>query len=81
MIRWTLTEQQADQILNALGQRPFLEVNGLIGVLMQQAQKQQIEQQGSTGQAQSGIPLPDVLESPRGAALNGAAAPGTAAPL
>jgi Tfp pilus assembly protein PilV len=45
MIRWTLTEQQADQVLTALGHRPFIEVNGLIGLLMQQAQQQVQEAQ------------------------------------
>ena len=45
MIHWTLTEQQADIVLNALGQRPFIEVQGLIGVLMQQAQQQQKQAQ------------------------------------
>ena len=37
MIRWNITEQQADQILNVLGQRPFVEVAGLIQNLLQQA--------------------------------------------
>ena len=37
MIRWTLTEQQADQVLNALGHRPFIEVQGLIQELLKQA--------------------------------------------
>lgn len=37
MIHWNLTEQQADQILNTLAQRPFAEVNALIGELMRQA--------------------------------------------
>lgn len=43
MIRWTLTDQQADQILNTLAQRPFAEVTGLITELMRQAkaEKQQ----------------------------------------
>jgi len=41
MITFNVTEQQADQILNALGQRPYIESVGLIGVLMQQAQQQQ----------------------------------------
>jgi hypothetical protein len=52
MIVWKLTEQQADQVLAALQYRPFIEVNGLIGVLMQQAQQQQQEAtQPQTGQA------------------------------
>lgn len=37
MITWTLTEQQADYILNAVGAKPFIEVNGLIAELMRQA--------------------------------------------
>jgi hypothetical protein len=45
MIHWKLTEQQADQVLVALQHRPYLEVAGLIGVLMQQAQEQQKAQQ------------------------------------
>lgn len=62
MIHWKLTEQQADVVLNALGQRPFLEVQGLIGVLMTQAQEQQQRasplldsQTGSGGDA--GLPV------------------------
>jgi hypothetical protein len=52
MLTFTVTEQQADQILNALGQRPYIESVGLIGVLMQQAQQQQAQaQQAQTGQA------------------------------
>ena len=41
MITWTVTEQQADLILNALGHRPFIEVNGLINDLLKQGQAQQ----------------------------------------
>jgi hypothetical protein len=41
MIHWKLTEQQADQVLVALQHRSYLEVAGLIGVLLQQAQEQQ----------------------------------------
>ena len=37
MIHWMLTEQQADQILAALGQQPFIQVQGLIGELIRQA--------------------------------------------
>jgi hypothetical protein len=36
-IHWSLSPQQADQILNILAQRPFAEVNGLIAELMRQA--------------------------------------------
>ena len=45
MIVWKLTEQHADQVLTALGHRPFLEVNGLIQELLKQAQQQQPGQQ------------------------------------
>lgn len=40
MIHWSLTTQQADQILNTLAQRPFAEVTALIQELMRQAQAQ-----------------------------------------
>ena len=50
MIQFNVTEQQADQILNALAQRPFIEVQGLIGVLMQQAQEQQKAKEQQTPQ-------------------------------
>jgi hypothetical protein len=52
MLTFTLTEQQADQVLAALQYRPFIEVNGLIGVLMQQAQEQQAQAQYAQQQAQ-----------------------------
>jgi len=81
MITWNLTEQQADQVLNALAQRPFVEVNGLIGVLMQQAQEQQQANQQQAQQAKTRVidrPL-DAAESNRvgeatataGQAING----------
>jgi hypothetical protein len=66
MITFTLTEQQADQVLTALGHRPFLEVNGLINTLLQQAQAQQQanqQQQAEQKQAQA---------IPYGAAVGGA---------
>lgn len=34
---FTFTEQEANVILNALGQRPYVEVAGLIGKIQQQA--------------------------------------------
>jgi hypothetical protein len=37
LVHWTLTTQQADQVLYALSQRPYAEVNGLISLLVQQA--------------------------------------------
>lgn len=37
MIHWHLTEQQADQIVNTLAQRPFAEVTTLITELLRQA--------------------------------------------
>ena len=37
MITWVLTTQQADVVLNALAQRPFAEVQGLITELLKQA--------------------------------------------
>lgn len=37
MIHWHITDQQADQILQTLAQRPFAEVNNLINELMRQA--------------------------------------------
>jgi hypothetical protein len=52
MIVWTITEQQADQVLNALSHRPFLEVSGLIQLLLKQAQ-QQAPQQPQTGGLES----------------------------
>jgi hypothetical protein len=55
MIQWTLTEQQADHILQTLHQRPYMEVAGLIGVLMQQVQQQQLAaNQPQTGQRIAG---------------------------
>lgn len=36
-IHWSLSTQQADQILNILAQRPFAEVNPLIQELLRQA--------------------------------------------
>ena len=55
MLTFTVNEQQADQILNALGQRPYIESAGLIGVLMQQAQQQQqAANQPQTGQVLGG---------------------------
>lgn len=63
MLRFTLTEQQTDQVLNALGQLPFLQVNGLINTLLKQAQSQQQEQQQP--QQAVGEPAPAVL--PNGA--------------
>jgi hypothetical protein len=55
MIQWTLTEQQADHILQTLHQRPYVEVAGLIGVLMQQVQQQQLAaNQPQTGQRIAG---------------------------
>jgi hypothetical protein len=40
MITWTLSEQQADTVLNALAQRPFAEVTNLIQELLKQANAQ-----------------------------------------
>jgi hypothetical protein len=62
MIVWKLTEQHADQVLTALGHRPFLEVNGLIQELLKQAQQQQPAQQVEQPQMQAaqnaaGIPV------------------------
>jgi|GEM_PF-5404883 len=37
MIQFNITEAQADQILSALGQQPFIQVQGLIGELIRQA--------------------------------------------
>lgn len=48
MIHWTLTEQQADQILNTLAARPFNEVTNLIQELLRQANA---EKDGKTPQA------------------------------
>jgi len=36
-IHWHLSQQQADQILSTLAQRPFAEVNTLIQELLRQA--------------------------------------------
>jgi len=55
MLTFTVTEQQADQILNALGQRPYIESVGLIGVLMQQAQEQQQANQQQAQQAKTRV--------------------------
>jgi len=62
VIVWTLTEQQADQVFNALGQQPFYQVNGLFNMLLQQAR----EQQPQTGAQEPPAPVQNV---------NGAAAP------
>ena len=62
MIVWTLTEQQADQVFNALGQQPFYQVNGLFNMLLQQAR----DQQPQTGPQEPPPPVQHV---------NGAAAP------
>lgn len=56
MIRFTLTEPQADQILNALGQMPFLQVNGLINELLKQVHSQREERQKQ--QVTSGVMVP-----------------------
>jgi hypothetical protein len=40
MITWTLSEQQADVVLNALAQRPFAEVTNLIQEMLKQANAQ-----------------------------------------
>ena len=37
MITWTLTEQQADYILNAVAAKPYAETHILIAELMRQA--------------------------------------------
>lgn len=63
MIIWTLTEQQADQVFNALGQQPFYQVNGLFNELLRQARAQQEPQTG-----------PQEVPSPV-QHVNGAAAP------
>jgi len=62
VIVWTLTEQQADQVFNALGQQPFYQVNGLFNMLLQQAR----DQQPQTGAQEPPAPIQHV---------NGAAAP------
>lgn len=62
MIIWHLTEQQADQVFNALGQQPFYQVNGLFNELLRQAR----EQQPQTGPQE---PAPAVQH------VNGAVAP------
>jgi hypothetical protein len=68
MIVWRLTEQQADQVFNALGQQPFYQVNGLFNELLRQAreQQQQQQQQPQTGPQEPPPPVQHV---------NGAAAP------
>lgn len=37
-VHWHITDQQADQILNTLAQRPYAEVTVLITELLRQAQ-------------------------------------------
>lgn len=67
MIVWRLTEQQADQVFNALGQQPFYQVNGLFNMLLQQAREQQVQaSQPQTGEQEPPAPVQHV---------NGAAAP------
>ena len=54
MLTFNLTEQQADIVLNALAQRPYIEVQGVIQTLMRQVLLQQnppaqTQEQGGLG--------------------------------
>ncbi len=88
MLTFTLTDQQADVVLNALAQRPFFEVQGVIQVMQSQAQPQlkaqQAQQQAqTTGQIQQAglekiVAIPDAAIAAQVAqnapqGLNGAA--------
>jgi len=57
MIKWTVTEQQADQVLTALGHQPFLQVNGLINELLKQAQAQANEARLNLGYTRVTAPI------------------------
>jgi hypothetical protein len=41
-VNWSVTPQQADYILNALGRCPFIEVQGLIKTLIDQANQKPV---------------------------------------
>ena len=67
MITWNLTEQQADQVLNALGHRPFIEVQGLIGELIKQANPPKLTGPQEPMFTKANTPMPNGLaEGPGG---------------
>ena len=58
-IIWTLSVEDANYILAALGDRPFKEVAALIAMLKTTADAQVVEQQKAAEQAAAPAPAPE----------------------